>query len=308
MSVFRGLYPPLITTFDEDDRFDEPGMREHVDFMIDGGADGLCAGSSTGEFMNLSRQEWESVLGVVKEQTDGRVPLLAGGAWMSTRHTIERCRFAERLGYDGILLIAPWYQVHTQRELYAHFKAVREAISIPIMVYNNPPVTGVQLSVELLERLYREGIVQYLKDADSDPYTIARLRLRLGEAAHLFYGHDNNALGAFAFGATGWVSGTANFCPELWSQFVHTCIDDGDFVAARQMWYEILPFVEIATVGVGGERPDWIAVIKRGLELRGRRVGSVRRPMLPLTGQVEARLEQAVRAMDLESRLAAAAE
>lgn len=307
MTVFRGLYPPLITTFDQDGEFDEGRMREHVDFMIEGGADGLCAGSSTGEFMNLSRHEWESVLGVVKDQSDGRVPLLAGGAWMSTRHTIERCRYAERLGYDGILLIAPWYQVHTQRELYAHFRAVRESISLPIMVYNNPPVTGVQLSVALLERLYREDIVQYLKDADSDPYTIARLRLRLGDAAHLFYGHDNNAMGAFAFGATGWVSGTANFCPELWSRFVHTCIDAGDFVAARQMWYEILPFVEIATVGVGGERPDWIAVIKRGLELRGRQVGGVRPPMLPLTAEVDARLEKAVRAMELETRLAGSA-
>ena len=306
MKAFRGLFPPLITTFDEQGNLDEARMREHVDFMIEGGSDGLCAGSSTGEFMNLSRAEWEQVLGIVKEQTAGRVPLLAGGAWMATPHTIDRCRYAEQLGYDGILLISPWYQVHTQRELYAHFKAVRNAISIPIMVYNNPPVTGVQLSVDLLERLYREDIVQYLKDADSDPYAIARLRMRLGEEAHLFYGHDNNALGAFAFGATGWVSGTSNFCPELWSKFVHTCIDDGDFGRARQMWYDILPFVEIATVGTGGERPDWIAVIKRGLELRGRPVGTVRPPMLPLTEEVDARLVKAVRAMNLTPEPAAA--
>jgi len=239
------------------------------------------------------------VLGIVKQQVRGRVPLLAGGAWMATAHTVERCRFAEKAGYDGILLIAPWYQVHTDRELYAHFKAVRAAISIPIMVYNNPPVTGTRLSVDLLERLYRDGICQYLKDADSDPYAIARLRMRLGDSAHLFYGHDNNALGAFAFGATGWVSGTANFCPELWSRFVHTCIDDGDFVAARKLWYRIMPFVEIATVGVGGERPDWIAVIKRGLELRGRPVGGVRAPMLPLTADVDRRLVAAVQAIGL---------
>ena len=83
----------------------------------------------------------------MKEQAGSRVPLLAGGAWMARAHTVERCRFAEKAGYDGILLIAPWYQVHTERELYAHFKTVREAISIPIMVYNNPPVTGTRLSV-----------------------------------------------------------------------------------------------------------------------------------------------------------------
>jgi len=299
MPVFRGLYPPLITPFTADGGVDEPALRDHVDFMLAGGSDGFCAGSSTGEFMNLDRAEWEQVLGVVKEQVRDRVPLLAGGAWMATAHTVERCRFAERAGYDGILLISPWYQVHTERELYTHFKAVRNAISIPIMVYNNPPVTGTRLSVDLLERLYRDGIVHYLKDADSDPYAIARLRMRLGDSAHLFYGHDNNALGAFAFGATGWVSGTANFCPELWSRFVHTCIDDGDFVQGQALWYRIMPFVEIATVGVGGERPDWIAVIKRGLELRGRSVGGVRAPMLPLTADVDRRLVAAVDGMGL---------
>jgi 4-hydroxy-tetrahydrodipicolinate synthase len=198
------------------------------------------------------------------------------------------------LGYQGILLIAPWYQVHTQRELYAHYKAVRDAISIPIMAYNNPPVTGVQLTVELLERMANDGIIQYLKDADSDPYALARLKMRVGDALQLFYGHDNNALGAFAFGATGWVSGTANFGPEKWSRFVHTCIDDGDFVAARAQWYEILPFIELATVGQQGARPDWIAVIKEGLQLRGRRVGSVRPPMLPLPEHIAARLREVV--------------
>jgi 4-hydroxy-tetrahydrodipicolinate synthase len=126
--------------------------------------------------------------------------------------------------------------------------------------------------------------------------------MRLGDSAHLFYGHDNNAMGAFAFGATGWVSGTANFCPELWSRFVHLCIDDGDFVTARALWYRIMPFVEIATVGVGGERPDWIAVIKRGLELRGRKVGGVRAPMLPLTADVDRRLVAAVEALGLTAK------
>ncbi len=297
MTEFRGLFPPLITPFDEQGNVDEQALRDHVDFMIDEGADGLCAGSSTGEFMNLTRDEWEAVLQIVKVQTDGRVPLLAGGAWMSTDETIERCQFAESMGYDGLLVISPWYQVHTQRELYAHFKAVRNSVSVPIMIYNNPPVTGVQLSVELLEKLYREDIVQYLKDADSDPYKIARLRMRLGEEARLFYGHDNNAMGAFAVGATGWVSGTANFDPARWSRFVHLCIDDKDFATAYELWYEILPFIEIATVGENGERPDWIAVIKRGLELRGRRVGTVRRPMLPLCEDTDERVRRAVEAL-----------
>lgn len=300
MSVFRGMFPPLITTFDADGNFDERRMRDHVDFMIEGGSDGLCCGSSTGEFVNLTRDEWEQVVAIVKEQAAGRVPVLAGSGAISTAETIERSRFAERLGYDGLLVISPWYQVHTEREIYAHFKALRDAVSIPIMIYNNPPVTGMELRVELLEHLARDGIIQYLKDADSDPYKITRLKMRIGDKLHLFYGHDNNALGAFAFGATGWVSGAANFDPLRWSKLAHACIDDADFVKGREVWYELLPFIELVTVGPGVERPDWIAVIKRGLELRGRDVGPVRRPMLPLTHEVDAALKRVVGAMTFE--------
>lgn len=297
MPPFRGLFPPLITPFDEQLRVNEKALRDHVDFVIESGVDGMCAGSSTGEFMNLTREEWEAVLDITKSQAKGRVPIIAGGADMSTPATVERCRYAEKMGFDGVLVISPWYQVHTQRELYAHFKAIRDAISIPIMIYNNPPVTGVQLSVDLLVRLTNDGIIQYLKDADSDPYNISRLRMRLGDKLQLFYGHDNNAIGAFAFGATGWVSGSANFDPKRWSEFLHACIDDNDFVKGREIWYEMLPFVELVTVGENGERADWIAVIKRGLELRGHKVGTVRPPMLPLTPELSKKVEVAVAGM-----------
>jgi 4-hydroxy-tetrahydrodipicolinate synthase len=297
MAIFRGLFPPLITPFDEDLRINEKALREHVDFVIESGVDGMCAGSSTGEFMNLTREEWEAVLDITKSQADGRVPILAGGADLSTPATIERCRFAERMGFDGLLIISPWYQVHTQRELYAHFKAIRDAVSIPIMIYNNPPVVGTQLSVQLLERMTNDGIIQYLKDADSDPYNISRLKMRVGDKLHIFYGHDNNAIGAFAFGATGWVSGSANFDPKRWAEFLHACIDDNDYVRGRAIWYEMLPFVEKVTVGENNERPDWIAVIKKGLEVRGRKVGGVRPPMLPLTPELEAEVVRIVESM-----------
>lgn len=308
MNTFRGLFPPMITPFDDDLQLDERRIRAHVDFMIEGGADGLCVGSSTGEFSNLSRQEWEQLLAISIDRAAGRVPLLAGTAAMSTSETIERSEYAERLGFDGLLIISPWYQVHTQREIYAHFKALRDAVSLPIMIYNNPPVTGIELGVDLLEQLANEDIIQYVKDASSDPYNLCRLKMRLGDKLHLFYGHDNNAMGAFAFGATGWVSGSSNFDPQRWSRFVHLCIDDNDYVAARELWYEILPFIEVVTVGQNGERPDWIAVIKRGLELRGRKVGRVRPPMLPVTEDTDARLRKIVASMNFEQPVVRTAE
>lgn len=297
MKTFRGLYPPLITPFLPNGEIDEKGLRAHVDFVIANGADGFCGGSSTGEFMNLTRAEWERVLVICAEQNAGRVPMLSGSADLSTAGTIEKAKFAETLGYDGHLIIPPWYQVHTMREIEAHYRAVREKVTKPIMIYNNPPVVGVRLHLDTLIRLAKDDVIQYIKDADSDPYTITRLRMHLGDKLGLFYGHDNNALGAFAFGATGWVSGSGNFDPARWSRLVHLCIDDGNFVEARKLWDEMMPFVDLVTVGRHGERPDWIAVIKRGLELRGRPVGSVRRPMLPVTEEVDVLIQRAVSGM-----------
>ena len=103
---------------------------------------------------------------------------MAGSAALSTLETIERSQYAEGLGYDGLLIVSPWYQVHTQRKLYAHFKAVRDAVTLPIMIYNNPAVTGIHLSVDLLERMATDGIIQYVKDANPDPYNLARLKMR----------------------------------------------------------------------------------------------------------------------------------
>ena len=139
---------------------------------------------------------------------------MAGTAALSTTETIERSQHAERMGYDGLLIISPWYQVHTQRELYAHFKAVRKAVTLPIMIYNNPPVTSVQLGVDLLERMVNDGIIQYVKDANPDPYNIARLRMRLGDRVGLFYGHDCDVLGGLAFGAIGWFSARRTSIPR----------------------------------------------------------------------------------------------
>jgi 4-hydroxy-tetrahydrodipicolinate synthase len=295
MKAFRGLFPPIITTFDSDGKFCEKSFRDHIDFLIENDVDGMCIATSTGEFMNLTPEEHEKVLRVGIEHVNGRVPVIAGGAALSTRASVELSQFAESLGYNGLLIISPWYQVHTQREIYAHFKAISSAVSIPIMIYNNAPVTGLQLSYDLLVRMAEEGIIQYLKDAESDPFMLSRLRARLGDKIGLFYGHDNNAIGAFAAGAVGWVSGAANFDPKRWAKLTHLCIDDCNFKDARKLWYEMMPFMQMVTVGRNGERPDWIAVIKRALELRGRKVGTVRPPMLPVTQEVDAELIKIVK-------------
>lgn len=300
MKEFKGLFPPVITPFDADGNFAEKAFRDHIDFLIANDVDGMCIATSTGEFMNLTESERDRVMQVGIEHIAGRVPAICGGAALSTRDAVKLSQYGEKMGYKGLLIISPWYQVHTQREIYAHFKAISDSVSIPIMIYNNPPVTGIQLSFELLVKMATDDIIQYLKDADSDPFMLSRLRCEIGDKLGLFYGHDNNAIGAFAAGATGWVSGASNFDPKRWAKIVHLCVDDANFVKARKLWYEIMPFMQLVTVGKGGERPDWIAVIKRGLELRGKNVGTVRVPMLPLTKEVDAEVVEVVSKMKFD--------
>ncbi len=287
MKKFKGLFSPVITPFDGAGKIDEEAFRNHIDFLIANDVDGMCIATSTGEFMNLTNQERDHVMKIAIEHIDRRVPAICGGAALSTRDAVRLSQCGENMGYEGLLIIPPWYQVHTQREIYAHFKAISDSVSIPIMIYNNPPVTGIQLSFELLVKMAEDDIIQYLKDAHSDPFMLSLLRSEIGDKIGLFYGHDNNAIGAFAIGATGWVSGASNFDPKRWAKIVHLCVDDCDFAGARKLWHEIMPFVQLVTVGKGGERPDWIAVIKRGLELRGRNAGTVRPPMLPLMKEVD---------------------
>lgn len=294
-----GLFPPIITCFGEDGKIDERAQRDHVNFLIENGVHGVIPCGSTGEFINLTEEEYKKVAEIVVDEVNDRVPVIIGAAAHSTKMTIKWAKFAESLGANGVLIVPPYYQVLTQEEVREHYKAVSEAISIPIMLYNNPPVSSVDVQPETIAHLANEGIISYVKEAQGDPARIQRIIQLAEDNITVFYGHDINALGAFAVGAVGWVSGMANTTPKQWRKIFDLCVKDKDYVKAKELWYKALAFVNLVCLPENNERANWISYIKEGLEMRGRKVGKVRRPMLSLSKDEREKLKKALKEMGI---------
>ena len=147
---FRGIYPPMITAFKPNEDVDLEATREHVEFLIEGGAHGIIVCGSTGEFFNMTIEERKRVISAVVDQVNGRVPVIAGTADCSTRVVIELSKYAEDVGADGVLIVPPYYYKPNEREIYEHYRLIAEKIDIPIMLYNNPGTSKVHVPPDLL--------------------------------------------------------------------------------------------------------------------------------------------------------------
>lgn len=297
MERLHGIIVPLVTPFTPDDTLDLPALRENVDALIAAGVHSLVAAGSTGEAISLSPAEYRSVVETVIRHVDGRVPVVAGCSANATSHVIANCLQAEELGADAIMLVHPYYSLPDERELYAHYAAVSAAVHVPIMIYNNPSTTGVNASASVLGRLSRLPHLEYLKE--SDP-TSSRVLQLLGESEHrltVLSGTDNQAFEQLLVGAQGWVAGVANVIPEQCVR-LYELIVQRDVDAALRLYEKIFPYLDLAD-GTG----KFVQVNKAGVELRGRRAGAPRAPLLPLDADMTARLKDAV-ALALSAPLA----
>jgi 4-hydroxy-tetrahydrodipicolinate synthase len=203
----------------------------------------------------------------------------------STRVATELARHAESIGATGIMSVPPYYSVPPERELLGYFRDLAEAVSIPLIVYNNPWASGVSLSISLLATLAREGTAKVIKESHGDPTRIHDLRLMVPPETSLVYGEDYGSFEAIVAGADGWVAGVGNFMPRqalrLWD-----LARSNDIHQAREHWFRILPLVNMTSkkpmFGRPDERPDFIQVYKAALDRMGRCGGPCRRPLLPL--------------------------
>lgn len=278
---FQGLYVSTITCFDAQGEIDEKALKEHLEFLLQHDVAGTVCCADTGAVINLAEEEYRRVAKSVVEHVNNRVPVIVGSSLQSTTGTIERSLFAKSIGAAGVMVVPPYYQNLNKREVYEHFKAVSKAVTIPIILYNNPGSSGVDVQPELIAQMVQEGIVCYVKESQGDPERIQRIvELTHGEIT-VFYGDDINALGAFVQGATGWISGLANIAPDSWKKVLALCTED-NYREAKELWHKLLPLVNLICLNNKGERANWMGSIKEALNLMGRKVGQPRRPMLPL--------------------------
>jgi len=286
---FRGIFPALVTPMTATEEIDLPVLATHVDHLIDvGGVHGVIPLGSTGEFYALSAREREAVMQTTIEAVDGRVPVVVGANAPSTRDVVHFSQKAEQAGAAGVLLAAPYYSLPSSDELFEHFRSVDQAIGIPIMLYNYPGRTGVDLVPDLIERLAELENVQYVKESSGDITRVSEIIRRCGEKLIVFCGCDTLALESFVLGAAGWVGGGSNFLPQSHVNLFASAVQHQDLSAARAAHYQLLPVLGILEGG------KYTQLVKAGCGLAGRPVGPPRRPLLPPTPHEIAELQAAM--------------
>jgi 4-hydroxy-tetrahydrodipicolinate synthase len=237
--MFRGSIPALITPF-ANGALDEDAFRRLIEFQIKSGSHGLVPVGTTGESPTLSHDEHQRVVQICIEQTDGRVPVIAGAGSNSTAEAIELARYAQAVGANGVLVVTPYYNKPTQEGLYRHYKAINDAISIPIIIYNIPGRSVIDMSVATMTRLVALPNIAGVKDATANMARVSQQRGAMGLEFCQLSGEDATALGFNAHGGVGCISVTANVAPALCAQFQNACLE-GDFVRALALQDKLMP-------------------------------------------------------------------
>ncbi len=290
-SPFRGVYAALVTPLRRDDSIDTDRLVAFVEHLIRRGVHGLIPLGSTGEYYALSPAERELVLRTTLEAAAGRVPVLAGTNAGSTRDVVAFSRQAESLGCAGVMLAPPYYSLPRLDELYAHFRAIDRALGIPIMLYNYPGRTGVDMPPEFIERLARLRNVRYVKESTGEMPRITELLRRCGDRLGIFCGCDTIALESLLVGAVGWVGGVVNVLPASHARLYELVVHRRNLEAARQLFFQMLPTLEL--MEGGGKYTQWV---KAACGLMGHPCGPPRRPLGPARGAELRQLRAALQA------------
>ena len=232
--MFKGSIPALITPF-KNGMIDEKAFQEFVEWQISQGSHGLVPVGTTGESPTLSHDEHRRVVELCIEVSNRRIPVIAGAGSNNTTEAVELAQHAEKVGADGVLIVTPYYNKPNQRGLYEHFKAVNDAIGIPIIIYNIPGRSIIDMSVETMARLYSEcKNIKGVKDATADLQRTSLQRKIVGKDFCQLSGEDGTALGFMAHGGHGCISVTANVAPKLCAEFQEACISS-DFDSALEI-------------------------------------------------------------------------
>ncbi|MFA3837813.1 4-hydroxy-tetrahydrodipicolinate synthase [Streptomyces aureus] len=289
MPLQNGILTALATPYDEAGDIDEKLLRVLVDRSVDGGVSGVVAGGSTGEFAAMTAGERRLLVETVVDQAAGRVPVIAQTGAVATREAVELTRHAEKAGADVVMVVAPYYEALTMNETLRYLRTVADSVSIPVMLYNIPDATGVNLDPDTVGALAREQEnIRYIKDTSADMAQAGQLIHRHGDVIDTFLGWDSLLLASVAEGAAGVMAGTANVMPaDLVA--VHQALTAGDLELARERWKRIYPLMD--TLMTGG---PFIQGVRAALQEIGLPVGEPREPLLPVEDAHRERIRAAL--------------
>jgi len=284
--MLQGSITALVTPM-RNGAIDEEAYRSLVDWQIKEGTHGLVPVGTTGESPTLSHAEHKRVVEICIEVTDGRVPVIAGAGSNNTTEAIELSRFAEKAGADALLIVTPYYNKPNQEGLYQHYKAINDAIGIPIIIYNIPGRSVVDMSVDTMQRLFELKNIAGVKDATANMVRISQQRAAMGPDFNQLSGEDATALGFMAHGGHGCISVTSNVAPRLCAEFQGACLR-GDYAAALRFQDKLMPLHNALFVETNP------SPAKYALSLMGRCSDSVRLPLVTVTDKTKAVVRDAM--------------
>lgn len=289
--ALRGSIVALITPF-KDGKVDEKALQALVEWHVAEGTHGLVPCGTTGESPTLSHEEHGRVVELVIEAAAGRLPVIAGTGSNSTAEAIERTAHARHAGAAAALVVTPYYNKPTQDGLYRHFKAIHDAVDIPIVIYNIPGRTAVDMSVATMAELAKLPNIVGVKEATGDVSRVSRQRAACGPGFIQLSGDDALALGHMAHGAHGCISVTANVAPRDCAQFQEACMA-GNFARALEIQDRLIVLHEALFVETNP------APVKHAAKLLGLCSDDLRLPLAPITAASAARVEAALRSAGL---------
>jgi 4-hydroxy-tetrahydrodipicolinate synthase len=274
MKHLRGSITALVTPF-KDGQVDEEAFRGHVNWQIEEGTHGLVPVGTTGESPTLSHEEHHRVVEICVQESKGRVPVVAGAGSNSTAEAVAFAKHAEKVGADALLIVTPYYNKPTQEGLYRHYKAINDAVGIPILIYNIPGRSVIDMSVDTMARLFELKNIAGVKDATANIARVSLQRQAMGPDFIQLSGEDATALGFMAHGGHGCISVTSNIAPRLCSEMQESCLN-GDYAAALDVQDRLMPLHTAIFIETNP------SPTKFALSVLGRMTDEVRLPMLPV--------------------------
>jgi 4-hydroxy-tetrahydrodipicolinate synthase len=295
MSIFTGCGTAIVTPFRHDLSLDESALRKLIRRQIDAGIDYLVPCGTTGESPTLSREEHVRVVAITVEEARGQLPVLAGAGGYNTADVIELGNELEKLGVDGLLSVNPYYNRPTQEGLYQHFKAIAEGVALPIVLYNIPGRTSVNIETPTLRRLADIDNIVAVKEASGNISQMAAVCHAMPDDFDVLCGDDAITIALIALGGRGIISVTSNEIPAEMTQIAHLAMD-GDFAGARAMQRAWMPLMEVNFIE---SNP---IPLKTAMAMMGLLEPVWRLPMTPPSAETRARVEAVLRSTGLLER------
>jgi 4-hydroxy-tetrahydrodipicolinate synthase len=275
MIHLRGCYVAIITPFDDNGAVNETALRSNIDFLINKGVAGIVPCGTTGESATLSWEEHNHVVDVALEQAKGKIQVIAGAGSNNTSESLNAAAHARQMGADAILCITPYYNKPTQEGLYRHFKTIASKVDIPIVLYNVPGRTGVNLLPQTVERLCECPTIVAIKEASGNVLQISEIHRRCGDRLTILSGDDPLTLPILACGGKGVISVVANFAPEKLIAMISAFFAN-DVKSAMDLHEKLMPLSQAMFIETNP------IPVKTAMNLLGMNAGPLRLPLVPM--------------------------